>query len=615
MINSEIKEIINVFNNNFVYEIPDFQRDFVWGEEEVRQLFKDFHEDTNNFQIEIKDSDGYLLGNIVLIEDKNHPTKKIVIDGQQRLTTLSLLYKAVESLLFEKMQSTDPRELTKWSKKSSELAKGYGILDDEDMFEAPKIQHHSSLKFGDSYRSIIRGNNFEETEVESTSDKKISEVYEILEEEVKNLDDVQLSKFVTYIKTKVLLIVTTAPSLSKAFQLFEILNNRGKDLEPLDLIKNLLLKSLTAASDSELDRQQFNEDWKQFIINLEITPKRKIESSTFLKHYLVGTKGLNKGKDKLFDYFSKLELDAKGVLDLVKDFKRVSKIYGDIEKKSYDTFVEESNKMYILFELLKLRQAHTMLIPFYSESSETKEKIIDLAIRLGASVVFSYTQTNYIEAELPPLIREYYKNKENEGSDYALKVFTNGLETKISERAKLVREAVSTRKFENSKGQYNKKGIDLLKFMELYGHSNVHIKSPSPNKRLTLEHILPRTLKDEEYQLAGFNSKTEFKEYLNRMGNLAIIYNTDNSHLSNKKFFEKKNVYAKTDFLTTKSIAGDLTTHIKDGKDSKMVKRINENITVYTHEDAAEYWNKELIDERSAKIASYLEKILTKEVK
>lgn len=612
MINSEIKEIINVFNNNFIYEIPDFQRDFVWGEAEVQQLFRDFNEDTNNFQIEIKDSDGYLLGNIVLIEDKEHPNKKIVIDGQQRLTTLSLLYKALENLLLEKMQSQDPTLLKKWSKKSSELAKGYGILDDDDNFVFPKIQHHSSLKFGDSYRAIVKEKDLQEEGHESSSDKKISEVYEILEEEIRKMDDIQLSKFVTYIKTKVLLIITTAPSLSKAFQLFEILNNRGKDLEPLDLIKNSLLKFLTVANDSEMEREQFNEDWKQFIINLEINPKRKIESSTFLKHYLIGTTGVNMGKDKLFDYFSKLDLSSKQVLDLVKDFKRVSKVYGDIEKKNYDSFVDDSNKMYILFELLKLKQAHTMLIPFYNESGETKEKIIDLAIRLGASVVFSYTQTNYIESEVPSLIKDYIKNKKGEGTDYALHAFINDLESKIAEKARLAREAVSSRKFENNKGHYNKKGLDLLKFVELYVHNNVHVKTPAKDKRLTLEHVLPRTLQNEEYVMAGFDTPAEFRDYLNRIGNLAIIYNTDNSHLSNKPFSEKKIVYSTTDFLTTKSLAGEVKTHIKTGKDSKLFSFVNENIAVYSVDEISHYWHKDLIDERSMKIASYLEKILTK---
>ena len=54
MITSEIQSIFNVFNNDYIYEIPDFQRDFVWGEEEVTQLFKDFNEDTEEFTRKVR---------------------------------------------------------------------------------------------------------------------------------------------------------------------------------------------------------------------------------------------------------------------------------------------------------------------------------------------------------------------------------------------------------------------------------------------------------------------------------------------------------------------------------------------------------------------------------
>lgn len=615
MIKSEIKEIINVFNNNYIYEIPDFQRDFVWGEDEVRRLIKDFKEDTEDFKVEIKETDGYLLGNIVLIEDQHDVNKKIVIDGQQRLTTLSLLYKALELQLLIKMQEyKNPTEIKKWSQRSSDLASGYSIVNDEGDFETFKIQHHKSLEFGNSYKEIIQDDSNIITNQESSSDKKINEVFEILEEEISSLDDQQLTKFVTYIKTKVMLIVTTAPNLSKAFQLFEILNNRGKDLEPLDLIKNSLLKNLTSSGYNEFERDQFNNDWKQFVKNLEISSKRKVESSTFLKHYLVGTEGLNKNKDKLFEYFSNNEMNTKEVLDLVKNFKKVSRIYGDIEKQNYDSFIEDNSKMYILFDLLKLRQAHTMLIAFYDETMNTKEKVVDLAIRLGASVLYSYTQTNYIEAEIPSLLREYYKNKKTHEKDVAFTMFVNEVENRIKQKSKLAMEAVSTRKFENSKGQYNTKGLNLLKFLEIYAHNNVHIKNPTKDKKLTLEHILPRKFDSQLLEEAGFFNESEFKDYVNRIGNLAIIYNTDNSHLSNKKFNEKVKVYKTTDFLTTNSLAGELKTEIKAGKDSKLYGEINGMLVDNKVErDNLEFWNKDLIDNRSIKVGLYLEKILNKE--
>lgn len=415
MITSEIQSIFNVFNNNFVYEIPDFQRDFVWGKEEVTQLFKDFYEDTDNLKKEISSLDGYLLGNIVLINNDEHTNNKIVIDGQQRLTTLSLLYKVLEEIIDDRIYQNDQsiEAMKKWMKIRGELDKGYGLFDDGRNFKSSKIQHHKSLEFGSAYRQLIRPDS------NSTSillpSNQIEEVYDNLKEELLKLNDQKLDKFVNYIKNKVVLIVTTAPTLSKAFQLFEILNNRGKDLEPLDLIKNMLLKNLSKDNSSDDERDKFTETWRKFNDNLTINSKKKIESSTFLKHYLVGTTGENIRKDKLFNYYSKLTPSKDEVLMIVSEMHDVSYTYGKLERKEFDGFIKNTLLLDILFKLLSLKQAQTILIPFYNESEQRKSEVVDLAIRLGASVIFSYTQTNYIESEIPSLIKKYYFTLKTEG--------------------------------------------------------------------------------------------------------------------------------------------------------------------------------------------------------
>lgn len=611
MITSEINHILNVFNNNYIYEIPDFQRDFVWGSTEIERLFKDFLEDTEDFTAEVKNLDGYLLGNVVLINNSQDPTHKIVIDGQQRLTTLSLLYKALENLLKDKIKSSAGTELI-WAELSSDLKRGYGLFDDFSKFESPKILHHKSLKFGEAYRKIIITAEGEIDDIESSADSQINEVFESLTDQLSNLSDNQLVKFVHYIKTKVLIIVTTAPNISKAFQLFEILNNRGKDLEPLDLIKNNLLKNI---EDQELDgpnRLKFNQDWTQFINNLEISKIKRIESSTFLKHFLMGTTGENIKKENLYKYFSNEEetryQDTNSVIGLVSEFKKISKIYSAIEKKNYDSFTDNETSMYILFQLLKLKQMHVMLIPFYFESNDTKEKIIDLAIRLGASVIFSFTPANFIEKELPSKIRQYYSNRKSLGFDNALEIFSEDIEALIKERAPLAKDATATRKFENSRGNYTVKGRELLQFIEMYAFKNEHVTTAINSKSISLEHILPRNLDLYEPKTAGFNNHDEMKEYINRIGNLALIKKSDNSHLSNGQFSSKRNVFGKSDFLTTRLLDGELETHIKTGKEKILFDRINENLSL---NDDVDYWTKEMIIKRSELIGDYIKLILT----
>lgn len=81
------------------YHIPDFQREFIWTDEEINELFDDFMEDTNNLSKETSDLQGYLLGNIVLIRENSH---YLVIDRQQRLTTLTLIFKVLHEIVSKK---------------------------------------------------------------------------------------------------------------------------------------------------------------------------------------------------------------------------------------------------------------------------------------------------------------------------------------------------------------------------------------------------------------------------------------------------------------------------------------------------------------------------------
>src|SRR5699024_922213 len=147
-----------------------------------------------------------------------------------------------------------------------------------------------------------------------------------------------IENFITYLKDHVYLIETSAISLFKAFQLFEVLNQRGVGLTPLDLIKNMLLKRLVETNGEneyirkriiESRREEFRELWYKFVSKLELKEDQRrnpINSSTFLKHYLIGKHGKKVTDRKLFEYFSQINLTPINVTDLIKDLIRVLNI-------------------------------------------------------------------------------------------------------------------------------------------------------------------------------------------------------------------------------------------------------------------------------------------------
>lgn len=137
-ITSEMQPLSQVLvrsSNQFL--IPDFQRAFVWTDEEANNLINDFLEDTDNLSVDINLLPGYLLGNIVLINNEDENTVDVV-DGQQRLTTLTLLFKAI-FITLETLQQNDTQNAHNWYRVMADIDKAFQFLDNNDAFKGLRI--------------------------------------------------------------------------------------------------------------------------------------------------------------------------------------------------------------------------------------------------------------------------------------------------------------------------------------------------------------------------------------------------------------------------------------------------------------------------------------------
>lgn len=603
-----------ILNSNRTFHIPDFQRDFVWTNGEAEELFQDFAEDTNSFETETKDLQGYLLGNIVLI---NAGETWLVVDGQQRLTTLTLIFKALfENVKKRALDEQDPNH-RRWLQRLGDLEKGFNKLDDAGEFVGLRITHESSLPFGPYYRDLIRDSK--DAEPSTVSDENIESVYNTISEQIQTLNDQQLARFIVYLRTKVKLIVTTAPSQAKAFQLFEVLNDRGRSLEPLDLVKNLLLKQLSVAGYRKDDMEDFNNNWSSFLKNLQISSKRKISSSTFMKHFVAGEYGKNIKQNDLFEFFDEEEkgsyrIPANEIITFSKKLVKYSQFYQAIEKNPSENIFSKHQNMFILFKLLGVKQFHPLLMNFYDSEQYVKDKVLDACVRYAASIIFSYTQTNFIEKEIPALIKSIKNNQMSD--DEKAEHIVSQINKLIEERVKVLRSIIPTKNFANAQGNTQKKAGDLLKYIELYFNNNTSIIKTPNGRKISIEHILSRSLSIDPIEY-GFSNSEEHKEYLNHIGNLTLLYSDENTSASNGTFENKINTYEKTDFIITKTIVKNIETSIKGGKTTMQTNLINEYQPLYiTHseEEETKIWNKESIDKRGEKIAWLLSDLLTNKI-
>ena len=609
-ITSLMKDIKGILDNKNQFVIPDFQRSFVWTEKEVETLFSDFKEDTDNYTDRLDTLPGYLLGNIVLISNENNPTRFDVIDGQQRLTTLTLIFCALNNL-FKDIAEETRRNLganaDMWMGHTFSFKEYFRILDNNLQFVDYKILHTQDLEFKETYKSIIKQGALVSDE-DNTSANNLEAVYESILQHLRSIYDDEPQKllyFLQYLTTKVKLIETTAPSIERAFQLFEILNNRGQSLEPLDLLKNYLLKNLTSAPGITQNQiKDFSDSWSQFLKNLKDTGKSKvIETSTFIKHFIIGTKAINVKKKDLFEHFKDNELVANDILQLSSDINSISKVYASINKDPLSNdFLSNDDGMYTLFTLFNTVQIHPLLMPFYNAPRVDKVRLVDAAVRYVAAVIFSYTQTNAIEAELPEIIEKILHE-----SDLArrLEVAVTELELRTKPYVDLIRALLPVKDFGSKNKKQAPKAFQILKFIELYLNQKDSIKT---NKKIELEHIMPQAADNDDYSFADEDTR---KEYLNHLGNLTLLDKSLNASVKNGNFADKLDHYKACEFVITRALAEEIDSPVQNQQ--PLINFQNTYFTVDNPEQIT-YWDKTQIDERGQKLVEVLEKLLLKQI-
>lgn len=235
-----------IFSSDFEYHIPGYQRPYSWTKEETGLLFDDLY---NFFQEE--KSDNYFLGNIVLIKEEQKRYAE-VIDGQQRLTTLSILFSAMADAFGDSECKSDCKAYLCEKGKALEgiEAKPRVFLRDADHPFFYKYIQNVQL---DALVAL------DPVTLDTEAKKHIRENCALLREKLKDifLDDKQRLEFTQFLLTRCYLVVVSTPSQESAFRIFTVMNSRGLDLLPTDIIKSTVIGNLLKEK-----QQEYTEKWE-----------------------------------------------------------------------------------------------------------------------------------------------------------------------------------------------------------------------------------------------------------------------------------------------------------------------------------------------------------------
>lgn len=236
-----------IFSADFEYHIPGYQRPYAWTEEETGILFDDLYE---FFQTEAVDN--YFLGSIVLIKDENKPHAD-VIDGQQRLTTLSILFSVMANSFHTEAYRNNCK---KYLQEEGNILEG--IAAQLRIFLRDWDQDFFSKYIQDIQLDALV--QIDPVTLDTEAKRHIQKNCTVLREKFSEVfnDENDLLKFTQFILTRCFLVVVSTPNQESAFRVFSVMNSRGLDLLPTDIIKSMTIGKLP--KDEE---QKYTEKWEE----------------------------------------------------------------------------------------------------------------------------------------------------------------------------------------------------------------------------------------------------------------------------------------------------------------------------------------------------------------
>ena len=254
-ISSAEHPLAGIFSSEFEYVIPSYQRPYAWTVDEASELFDDLHD----FYKKSEPEEGYFLGSIVLIKEEPVPRAE-VIDGQQRLTTLTILLSTLAYILPEENQHSLLYKYIQEPGNEYEELEPKPRLTLRERDKAFFLKYVQRLEF-QKLRELDEKNVDNESQLNI---KNNSQLFLRRIEKQLGGDTNKIKDFVKFLVGRCYLVAVSTPSQESAFRVFSVMNSRGLDLQPTDNIKADIIGQL--ATDEE--RDEYSKRWEDMEVAL-----------------------------------------------------------------------------------------------------------------------------------------------------------------------------------------------------------------------------------------------------------------------------------------------------------------------------------------------------------
>ncbi len=524
-----------LMGNGLVYRVPMFQRDYSWTEQEWDNLWQDIVA-----MLEPGGEQGHYMGYLVM--QSNDERNYDIIDGQQRVTTLSLLVLAIlgnlRRLVDLGIEADDNR------RRLEELRKTYiGFLDPVTLIATSKLtlnRHNNQY-----YQTYLVPLERPPRRNLKASEHLLRKSFEWFDENVRQRfsetrSGAELARFVDTVADRLFFTVISVADELNAFKVFETLNARGVRLSSTDLLKNYLFSVVHGAGGHEHEMRTLEERWETIVGKLgsESVPD-------FLRVYWNSLNPLTRHSD-LFKAIRGSVIDKAGVFTLLRNMDRDVDIYAALGDADDAMWTAEQKKHVAELAMYNVRQPYALLLAARRELADAE---FTRVLRACAIMSFRYNVIGNLatneQERVYNAVAEKIARKELASTADILKALRPVYPSDEQFRAAFTEKQIRTTTARN------RQVVRYIMFEIERQVSNRAFDYTSD--KYNIEHVLPEhpgdnwtTFTDDQADRCVF-----------RIGNLTPLATGQNRDLGNVAYMEKKPVYEQSEFEITRRIASE----------------------------------------------------------
>lgn len=584
------KTIRKIFDGDNTYKIPNFQREFSWEKKNYREFLTDL---LDSMDITFKEEQGinynehadYFFGTILLVGNETSPKVEepyIVVDGQQRLTTMTIFIAAVKSIIEEMdssyLTSFSEALLVKYKRRGKELESAR--LQNKSLEPVLPVNILNVAHTRENGLHHLANSESQDWLLESYEEfKKLLGKSSLLKlifgnakyySKINNNEYIQLLESIGNQLLKSTVIAIYTPDEKSANIIYRNFNSRGVPLTNVDLIKNELFSILDNTTESATTL------WNSMSENIYACGT---DMKKYLYHYMVFKKYVSTEAQVYDQFMKKVDALEKEYSDFLKDLHKKSEYYrdfinlpDDLKLFGKNNFFNTDNNFTVKKRLkfikdTELEQVRILLLRLFD--SIDKDKISSSNFKRILSITVKHQILHLIAKSSPNTLSSHYRKYLDKFEDPStiekeITDFEEDFKNKIPSKEQLIKNIHS---FNYSKGEKTKQRKEtailkqILIELSLNGQKDIN-KGNNGTEFIfnsTIEHI---------------NDYAKDMEFGNNIGNLLLL--EQSKHFNNKP---KDEMYEASDITMTK----DFSKMVKEflGNEEKIRERSEELIVEF----------------------------------